>query len=103
MLKLERVNFRSGRCLVASSALFALAMVVLVATSAAAVASVEVYQLADEPVTVSGSLRGRWEVWNWFNPGKVANGQDDNRYNFQSLDFRWAWATSSAGSRCSSR
>ncbi len=35
-----------------------------------------------EPVTVSGSLRMREEVWNWFDPGTTANRQNDNRYHF---------------------
>ncbi len=86
MLKPKTTNPRRNRYLTAASALFF--VVVLAGAGATAVASVEVYQLDGEPVTVSGSLRGRWEVWNWFNPGRVANGQDDNRYNFQSLDFR---------------
>jgi len=60
----------------------------LLGTAWPAPAMIDVYQIGGEPLTLSGSLRGRWEVWNWFGPGKVANHQDDNRYHFQALDFR---------------
>jgi hypothetical protein len=65
-----------------------LLVAVLLGTAWPAPAVIDVYQIGGEPVTLSGSLRGRWEVWNWFGPGKVANHQDNNRYDFQALDFR---------------
>lgn len=64
------------------------ALAVLAASAATARASVDVFKLEGEPVTLTGSIRGRWEVWNWFGPGTVANGQDDNRYHFQALVMR---------------
>lgn len=38
--------------------------------------------IAGEPFTISGSLRAREEVWNWFTPGTTSNNQSDSRYHF---------------------
>ena len=43
---------------------------------------IDAFEIDGEPVTITGNLRMREEVWNWFNPGTVPKGMDDNRYNF---------------------
>jgi hypothetical protein len=62
----------------------------------------DVITIGGEPVTLTGSIRARWQVWNWFGPGAVVgndnrvpivvnllkNGNDDNRYHFQVLVTR---------------
>jgi len=45
-------------------------------------AGLDLFTVGGQPVTVSATLRSREEVWNFFGPGEVSNGQDDNRYNF---------------------
>ena len=61
------------------------------ASAAPAHGAVDAFSIAGEPVTITGDLRLREEVWNWFNPGLPATsaassaapkGIDDNRYNF---------------------
>src|SRR5579871_772643 len=51
-------------------------------------AEFDLLDLAGNPLTISGSMRARWEVWNWFTPGAVRNGQDNNRYYFQDAFVR---------------
>lgn len=51
-------------------------------------AEIDLFKLGEQPVTLSGTIRGRWEVWDWFGPGNVKNGQDDNLYHFQDTFVR---------------
>jgi hypothetical protein len=51
-------------------------------------AEVEIYRLGDNPITISATLRARWEVWNWFNPGRVSNGHGNHQYDFQDTYVR---------------
>jgi hypothetical protein len=51
-------------------------------------AELDLLDVAGQPLTISGTMRARWEVWNWFTPGKVANGQDNNRYFFEDMFVR---------------
>lgn len=51
-------------------------------------AEFDLLTLAGRPITITGSVRGRWEVWNWFTPGNVTNGQENNRYQFQDTFVR---------------
>jgi hypothetical protein len=51
-------------------------------------AEVEIYKLGDNPITISTTVRGRREVWNWFQPGRVSNGQDNHQYDFQDMYVR---------------
>lgn len=61
------------------------------ANATSAHGAVDAFSIAGEPVTITGDLRLREEVWNWFNPGVPAisalssagsKSMDDNRYNF---------------------
>jgi hypothetical protein len=45
-------------------------------------AGFDLFAVGGDPVTLTATLRSRKEVWNFFGPGNVSNGQDDNRYNF---------------------
>jgi len=51
-------------------------------------AELNLFELGGRPITITGSIRGRWEVWNWFTPGAVRNGHQDNRYHFQDTYVR---------------
>jgi hypothetical protein len=51
-------------------------------------AEFDLLTIAGQPITITGSIRGREEVWNWFTPGKVSNGQENNRYQFQDTYVR---------------
>src|SRR5258707_15801462 len=51
-------------------------------------AGFDLFTLAGQPITITGSVRGREEVWNWFTPGNVSNGQEKNRYQFQDTFVR---------------
>src|SRR5579885_1226582 len=45
-------------------------------------AEVDLFEVGGQPLTLTGTMRARPEVWNWFTPGKVRNGNDDHRYHF---------------------
>jgi len=51
-------------------------------------ADFDLLELDGQPLAVTGSMRARWEVWNWFTPGAVPNGQENNRYYFQDTFVR---------------
>lgn len=42
----------------------------------------DAFSIDGEPVRITGSMRMREEVWNWFGPGAVPKGMAGNRYNF---------------------
>lgn len=45
-------------------------------------ATVDLFTIDDQPVVLSAIEQNREEVWNWFNPGVVKGGLDENKYNF---------------------
>ena len=45
-------------------------------------ATVDLFTIDGQPVVLSAIEQNREEVWNWFNPGVVKGGLDENQYNF---------------------
>lgn len=62
--------------------LFTLILLTLSATLAAAEGAL--FDLAGAPVTLTASMRTREYVWSYFNPGQVADRNNNYQYNFQS-------------------
>ncbi len=64
-------------------------LILLTLSAAISWADVTLFDLADSPVTLTASMRTREYVWSYFNPGKVANGNNNYQYNFQSNVIRF--------------
>src|SRR5581483_9705119 len=45
-------------------------------------ATVDLFSVAGQPLVLSAVVQNREEVWDWFNPGVVKGGMDENQYNF---------------------
>src|SRR6516225_2143262 len=45
-------------------------------------ATVDLFTIDGQRVVLSAIEQNREEVWNWFNPGVVRGGLDENQYNF---------------------
>ena len=72
---------RSNCCsLILTTAISSLIMILVYVHNAAA--TVDVFTISGQPVTLSLIEQNREEVWNWFNPGALKRGPDENRYNF---------------------
>ena len=72
---------RSNCCsLILTTAISSLIMILVHVHNAAA--TVDVFTISGRPVTLSLIEQNREEVWNWFNPGALKRGPDENRYNF---------------------
>ena len=72
---------RSNCCsLILTTAISSLIMILVYVHNAAA--TVDVFTISGRPVTLSLIEQNREEVWNWFNPGALKRGPDENRYNF---------------------
>ena len=66
--------------LILTTAISSLIMILVHVHNAAA--TVDVFTIGRRPVTLSLIEQNREEVWNWFNPGAIKGGPDENRYNF---------------------
>ena len=72
---------RSNCCsLILTTAISSLIMILVYVHNAAA--TVDVFTISGRPVTLSLIEQNREEVWNWFNPGALKRGPEENRYNF---------------------
>ncbi len=73
--------------LIKTTAKLSLAPLLLVFVTIAS-ADTDLFDVAGAPVTLTASMRTREYVWSYFKPGKVANGNSNYQYNFQSNVIR---------------
>jgi hypothetical protein len=69
--------------------LLAFALFLPALTGTLARAEIDLFSLDGSPVTLTASMRTRETVWSFFNPGPVANGNNNYQYNFQSNVIRF--------------
>ena len=87
----SRSNQLSARSLSVTRPLqiFFAMVALLLAISAKASATVDLFTIGGQPVVLSAIEQNREEVWNWFSPRSPAKGPDyQNRYNFMGIWIR---------------
>lgn len=57
-------------------------VVMTLAQTGKALATVDLFTIDGQPAVLSVIGQNREEVWNWFNPGIVKGGMDENQYHF---------------------
>ncbi len=74
---MRAINANSHLLLVCMAAIAA-----ILAASGAANSGIDLFTIDGQPVVLTASEQNREEVWNYFNPGSVKGGFNENQYNF---------------------